>query len=218
GNRFEAIEAGGKAEIAGVLGGSGQIQTSSARARARRALDAYAEDLEATGPGFADYARAVRYDLDRMIGETQLPPDRICRRLTALGADHPRFGYVRANAAGAMLELRTLPGFQPARSAPYCPIWALARAGQTPERAIRQLAAFPNGQRFVLVARARPTGVAGYAAARHFVTDMLVIGETDASATVYAADPGLQAEAVGTACRICPRESCALRTEDPISG
>ncbi|MBY8975449.1 DUF2083 domain-containing protein [Rhodobacteraceae bacterium NNCM2] len=217
-NRFEVIETGGSAAIDAFIDRSEQLQTASAHSRARRALETYADDVARTGPGFAEYARSVKYDLDRMTAETALAPDVICRRLTALPEGHPKFGYVLANAAGTILDLRTLPGFQPARNAAFCPIWALARAAQTPERAILQFAAFPNGQRFVLVARARPTGSAAFGAPRHYVTDMLVIPEQGASATIYAPAQTQAVEAVGTTCRVCPRESCPHRTEDPIIG
>ncbi|MEM7668533.1 MAG: short-chain fatty acyl-CoA regulator family protein, partial [Pseudomonadota bacterium] len=89
---------------------------------------------------------------------------------------------------------------------------------QHPERAVRQFAGFPNGQRLVFVARARPGVPVRYGAPLNLVTDMLMIDEEVAGATAYAPESGLKPEPVGTACRICPRDACVHRVEDPISG
>jgi hypothetical protein len=95
----------------------------------------------------------------------------------------------------------------------------LCRAQQAPERAMRQLAAMPTGHRFVFVARAAPLGAPEFGRPRHFRTDMLVLSEADAALTVYAPRaPGeLEAEEVGTSCRVCPRKGCGHRVEDPLA-
>ena len=217
-NRFESIETDGLNAIEGILEAAPQMNTASARSRARKLLEDYAEDASATGPGFSLLAKQMGYDLDLLIAETGLAADTICRRLTALSEDHPQFGYVVANAAGSILDRRPIDGFHPARSAGFCPLWALARAVQTPGRAIRQLAGFPNGQRFVFIARARPTGAARFGTSQHYLTDMLVLSEDHASQTVYRPEPKSAADPVGLSCPICPRETCEHRVGDPISG
>ena len=118
-----------------------------------------------------------------------------------------------------MLDLRALPGFHPVRHAPFCPLWVLARAQARPGEALRQLAVFPNGRRFVFVARARAAGEAGFDRPRHYVTDMLILPESDAALTVYAPDPrgADAAEPVGLTCRICPRKGCPARVADPLA-
>ena len=47
---------------------------------------------------------------------------------------------------------------------------------------------------------------------------MLAMSEADARTTVYAPDAGVPVEEVGPACRICPRETCPHRAEDPLAG
>lgn len=218
GNRFDDIDQAGEYAIPRILDDAAQVQTATARKRAREALEVYAEDGRKAGPRFPEVARQTNYDLDLLIHQTRLPVDVICRRLTALPEGHPKIGYIRTNAAGALLELRPLTGFHPPRSAAFCPLWVLARAAQHPERAVRQFAGFPNGQRLVFVARSRPSGPVKYGAPLNLVTDMLVIAEEMAGATAYAPEAGLRPEPVGTACRICPRDACEHRVEDPISG
>ncbi len=194
--------------------------TAQARARLRAALLAYAADAaRAPETAFAAAAEAHRYDIEALSEETGRDPGLVCRRLTALppGEGRPRFGYAAANAAGALLDLRAIRGFHPVRLAALCPLWALSRAQAAPERTLRQLAAFPTGQRFVFVARARPVGPARFGAPRDLVTDMIVLSEADATRTVYG--DGLEAvaaEEVGTTCRLCPRKGCGHRVEDPL--
>ncbi|MEM1276358.1 MAG: short-chain fatty acyl-CoA regulator family protein [Pseudomonadota bacterium] len=217
-NRFDAIEADGLAAIDAILLAAPQMNTASARSRARRALEDYARDVVATGPAFAERARMAGYDLDLLVAQTGLEADVICRRLTALPEDQPQIGYLVANAAGSILDLRPIPGFHPTRGAGLCPLWILARAAQVPGRAHRQLVGFPNGQRFVFVARARPTGIAKFGTTQHYLTDMMILSEEDAAKTVYAPNSEIKADPVGLSCRICPRESCLHRVGDPISG
>lgn len=218
GNRFDAIDRDGISAINAVLESAPQVNTATAQARARKALEDYAKDAEAAGPEFPEFAKDSGYDLDLLISETGLPAEVICRRLTALPEGHPAFGYVVANAAGSILDLRPLTGFHPSRGSSFCPLWVLARAIMSPERAIRQLTGFPNGQRFVFVARARPTNAARFGGTRHYLNDMLILTDDDARRTVYAPEPEGPAEPVGFSCRVCPRESCAHRVGDPITG
>ncbi len=196
------------------------IATAEARARAAGALTAYAEDAaRAPLARFAPLAEATGYDLERIVAETGLPQDLVCRRMTALAdaEGRPRFGYVAANASGAILELRGIPGFHPVRHAAHCALWALARAQFAPGQAVAQLAAFPSGRRFFFLARTRRVGTVAHGRPQQFETDMLVIDERALADTVYArAAPA--AEEVGVTCRLCPRKGCAHRVEDPLTG
>lgn len=217
-NRFEAIEKEGSSAVDGVLAAAPQMNTASAKSRARKVLEDYADDAAQTGPGFSKMVERCRYDLDLIIDQSGLSADLICRRLTALSEEHPQFGYVLANAAGSILDLRPIDGFHPSRSAGFCPLWVLAQAVQSSGKAVRQFVGLPNGQRFVFVARARPTGTARFGTSRHFLTDMLIVSEADSAKTVYAPEQNIPVDPVGFACRICPREACSHRVGDPITG
>ncbi|MEM1344805.1 MAG: short-chain fatty acyl-CoA regulator family protein [Pseudomonadota bacterium] len=194
------------------------IETEPARQRARRALFRYGIDaIRAPLAPFAETATRHCFDLDRLVEATALPADLICRRLTTL-TEGPRFGCLSVNGAGALIELRTVAGFNPVRHAALCPLWALARAPQSPERALRQLVTLPNGRRFVFVARARALGSPGFGQPRHLASDLLVLPEAEATRTVYTCGPpgtGV-AEEVGLTCRICPRRRCEHRVDDPL--
>lgn len=196
-----------------------QIVTGTARSRAHRALTAYAVSaILMPMEEFAPRAAALGYDVEALAQAFSTEIEAVCHRLTALaGPKVPRFGYFQANAAGTIIEMIGLEGLAVPRYAAVCPLWALFRAQQSPEAVIRQRALFPSGARFVFLARARHTAPLGFGRPRQYVTDMLVMTETDAALTVYAPDSSTYVEEVGPSCRLCPRRGCPHRVEDPLS-
>ena len=225
GSRFALLEtaidpARREAAIEAVLDGAQGLETSAARLRARAALARYGEAASALPMvAFAQRAQALRYDIEDLARAYGVGVETVCRRLTALppAPDTPRFAYVQANAAGTIVELLGDAGVAIPRHAPPCPLWVLFRTQQSPEVAMRQHALLPNGTRHVFVARARATGPAGFGRPRHYVSDMIVMSEEDAAATVYAAESDIRPEEVGPSCRMCPRRNCPHRVEDPLA-
>lgn len=197
-----------------------QIRTAAAHSRAMQSLSDYAIGaILMPLSDFTERAAALRYDIETLAQSFSVGVEAICLRLTALPRrkDVPRFGYFRANAAGTIIEMLGLEGLALPRYAAACPLWALFRAQQSPETAIRQRALFPSGARFVFVARARHQGTTGFGKPRHYVTDMIAMREDEARHTVYAPDASAPVEEVGPACRLCPRRSCPHRVEDPLA-
>ena len=207
------------ATIDAVIAEQPQIVTVPGHARAQRALFRYAVGaILMPKEAFAARAAASGYDIEALADSFSAGVEEVCHRLTALGGESvPRFGYLRANAAGTIIEMIGLEGLAVPRYAAACPLWALYRAQQSPEAVVRQRALFPSGARFVFLARARHTGPIGFGRPRHYVTDMLVMTEDDAAQTVYAPDRSTFVEEVGPSCRLCPRLACAHRVEDPLS-
>lgn len=226
GNRFPTLEglrpthdAAGQA-IAAILDDAPQVETAQGRERAATRLAEYASDAAALpAPLLAAEAAAVAYDLDKLTVRFRAGADLLCRRLTALAPETsvPRFGYIASNGAGAVETMMTIPGFAPARYGSACPLWVNCRAMATPGLTQVQEAVFPTGARFVFVARSRPLGAPGFRAVIHYAVDMLVMSPEDAAMTVYGGAASV-AEAVGTSCRICPREACSHRVSDPLTG
>lgn len=205
--------------IGELISARSEIQTAAAAGRARQALTDYAADaLLLPMDVFAAQASRLRYDIEQLAEAFSIEIETIARRLTALPRDEgaPRFGYVRANAAGTIVEMRGLPDLALPRYAAACPLWVLYRAQQSPESVIRQRALFPSGARFVFAARARRSGPTGFGRPRHYVTDMVTMTEEDAAQTVYAPDVVAIVEEVGPSCRLCPRRACEHRVEDPL--
>ncbi|MFN0264749.1 short-chain fatty acyl-CoA regulator family protein [Tepidamorphus sp. 3E244] len=194
--------------------------TAAAKRRAREKLHDYAlASVLMPAETFADQALAHRFDVERLAEFYFLDVQSVCSRLTALPKSDalPSFGYIRANAAGTILDMLPLEGLSLPRYAAACPLWVLYRAQQSPEHVIAQRTVFPSGKRFVLVARAHHFGQAGFGRPRNYRTDMLVMSEADAARTVYAPAPTAVLEEVGLSCRLCPRRNCAHRVEDPLS-
>ena len=204
-----------------IVSRQSELETQQARKRARAALLFYAVGA-ILAPMAHFKARAVElgYDFEALSDSFAMEIELTCHRLIALPREEgvPRFGYVQANAAGALITMHGLPGLAAPRYASACPLWALFRAQQSPESVIRQRVLLPSGARFVFLARARNTGPTGFGKPRHYITDMLALSEADAAATIYAPGNSVPVEEVGLACRICPRKSCAHRVEDPLTG
>jgi predicted transcriptional regulator/transcriptional regulator with XRE-family HTH domain len=197
-----------------------QVKTAAARRRAKLTLSDYAVGaILMPMTAFAERAASLRYDIETLAEAFSVEVAAVCHRLTALpiGEDVPRFGYFRANAAGTIIEKLGLEGLALPRYAAACPLWVLYRAQQSPETTIRQRALFPSGVRFIFIARARHQGTTGFGKPRHYVTDMVAMREGEARHTVYAPDESVPVEEVGPACRLCPRQSCLHRVEDPLA-
>lgn len=196
-----------------------EIETATGRKRAIKALKDYAVGavilpMEA----FAEAAATERYDIEALAEKFSAEIDIVCHRLTTLPQSEakPTFGYMRANAAGTIIEMLGIDGLNVPRYAAACPLWVLYRAQQSPETMIRQRTVFPSGARFVFIARARHVGQIGFGKPRHYVTDMIAVSEEDVAQTVYAPDALAIVEEVGPSCRTCPRFTCTHRVEDPL--
>lgn len=204
--------------IGTLLSQQSEIVSALAEKRARDALLDYATAaILAPMERFAPLARETRYDLEALADAFGLDMTRTCHRMLAL-PDGPRLGYLRVNAAGSLIERRTLPGLTVPRHAAACPLWVLYRAQQTPGMILRQQARFPAGQSFVFLAFAHCVSPPGFRQARHYLTDMLALSESDARSTVYAPGPATPIEEVGPACSICPRKNCLHRLDEPFGG
>lgn len=204
-----------------LVAAQAQIETTAARNRANRALIKYATDAVLMPlPSFRAAAADAGYDIEHLAESFAAGTDAVCRRLAALPGDPglPEFGYILANASGAIIEMMALNRLILPRFAAACPLWVLYRGQQAPETSLRQYAVFPSGERFIFVARARNTARGGYRAPRHYVTDMLTMTDESAAMTVYAPDAGTPLEEVGPACGLCPRTRCPHRADDPLTG
>lgn len=204
-----------------LISGAAELVSDQARQRARRVLGDYATGaILMPITLFRDRAGSLGYDIEALAAAFAVDFDTVCHRLTALplAKGQPQFGYIRANAAGTIIEMLGLRGLAIPRYASACPLWVLYRAQQSPETVIRQRTLFPSGARFVFIARARHWGAIGFGQPRHYLTDMIVCSEADAQFTVYAPDNSAVVDKVGPTCRLCTRNTCAHRVEDPLAG
>ncbi|MBR26064.1 MAG: hypothetical protein CML46_03790 [Rhodobacteraceae bacterium] len=224
-----------------------RLRDGAARRRAEAALIEYAVDamLMPVAP-FAETGRRLGWDLDAMAASFGVSFDAAARRLTSLGGvaatgggaggggaggggsggggapspatGAPRAAYVRINAAGVALQRRLLPEITLPRHGAACPLWALYRALSQPGVTLRQLAEFPSGERAVFVARAEPPEAPAWGRPLQQQASLIALPGEAAAATVYAPRPRETPEPVGPNCRVCAREDCRWRAEDPVIG
>lgn len=212
--------------IAAQIGDSFAAQQTAARDTAERVLAGYvAGAMLMPYNAFRDTASATRYDIDHLGDTFHVSFEQVCHRLVTLrcpGAEGIRFGFMRADPAGHARKRFALPQLPQPRYGPACPLWAVYEAFRTPGATVRQLADFPGGERYLLVARAIEKRRAGFGMPRHFMSVMLVCHAMDADRMVYGdgldLSSGAPSTPVGPACRVCTRSNCSYRQEDAIAG
>jgi len=211
GHHFPEIEADGAEAIPALVDGASAPAGAAARALARRHLARYAEaavtlPMTAIAPALADLgaapgalAAALRAD----------PADVMFRLATMPEAALPEpLGLLIVDGAGAVIHRRALPGFEVPRFGAGCPLWpvfeALGRPG-SPVSATLEMPG-PPAALFRAEAICRPRPPLEFDAPPVWEVLMLVRPSTAPVAT----------RAVGSGCRICPREGCPARREPSI--
>ncbi len=202
------------------------LSTVTARQRAARALSSYAAGaMLMPYERFLEDAIDLRYDAERLANRHQVSFEQACHRLVTLrrpeAAGIP-FAFMRVDPAGFVIKRFPLPRLPLPRHGHACPLWAVYTAFQTPGMVVRQLAALPNDDQFLFVARAAAKERTAFRSHRQMVSIMLACDSLHADQTTYADGLDVSATAlvtpVGPTCRLCPRETCRHREEDPIIG
>jgi predicted transcriptional regulator/transcriptional regulator with XRE-family HTH domain len=229
GNYFPALEQPG-ASVDGPLAAEVQasplLTSDAARRGARRALERYfaAAALMPYEP-FLAAARRLRYDVDALAREFQASVEQVSHRLATLrrpGAEGLPFGLMRIDGAGFTSARVPLPRLPLPRHGGACPLWAVYLALQSPGAIVRQLVEFPDGERFLFVARTFEERAPAFPMPRRIESLMLACDAIAADQTVYADGLDLTSAApavpVGANCRVCVRADCAYRQEDAVIG
>lgn len=226
--RFElarlAAELGAAAALDALVRAPRMPLSPPAQRRVRRALAAYvAGAVLMPYARFLSAAQTQRYDIDRLAGRFGCSIEQVCHRLVTLrrpGAQGLRFGFLRANVAGRVSKRLPLPRLALPRHGAVCPLWAVYEAFQVNGALVRQLAAFPNGERFLMLARTAEKERPGFGLPRHLLSLMLMCEPLEADQLVYAdgmdLGPTAPATPVGATCRVCVRRDCAYRQEELI--
>ena len=169
-------------------------------------------------------AQALRYDVDALSERYDASFEQIAHRLVTLrraGAAGVPFGFLRADPAGRLSKHFPLPGLLLPNSGHACPLWAIYAAFRSPGHVVRQITRFPDGSRFLFVAKAAPKRSSGFTdhAMPHSV--LLITNVLYADDTVYGDGLNLSDARfdvpVGPTCRLCTRSDCGSRQEEPWS-
>ncbi len=121
-------------------------------------------------------------------------------------------GLVLCDASGTLLFRKPAPGFTLPRFGAACPLWPLFSALARPGMAIGATVetASGGGARFHALAYCEAALPQGFAGPELRTAAMLILPAPDAG--------GQPVLAVGSTCRICPRDECPARREPSILG
>lgn len=210
--------------IDAILDATPLLTSDAARRGARRVLASYfAAAMLLPYEAFRAAAIAARYDIDYLGQRFGVSFEQVCHRLVTLrrpGAEGIPFGLMRVDAAGFVTKRFPLPHLLLPRHGNACPLWAVYEAFQSPGAMVRQLAAFPTGDRFLFLARTVEKPRPAFALPRRMFSLMLACDALYADQTLYGDGLDLSSSApavpVGPNCRLCVRRDCAYREEEPI--
>ncbi|MFJ3927384.1 short-chain fatty acyl-CoA regulator family protein [Streptomyces sp. NPDC090022] len=199
-------------------------QDSPAHALARIGIANYfAAALILPYGAFHTAAEEFRYDIERLTDHFGLGYETVCHRLSTLQRPRLRgvpFSFVRVDRAGNMSKRQSATGFHFSRAGGTCPLWNVYEAFASPGRIHVQVAAMPDGQRYLWTARAVTRHRGGWGepgktfaiglgceirhASRLVYSDGLDLGNTGADTPI------------GMGCRLCERLDCPQRAVPPL--
>ena len=170
---------------------------------------------------YADFlanAEQIRYDIDLLTNHygvglrDRLPPGQHAAATTgARGA----FSFVRVDRAGNMSKRQSATGFHFSRSGGTCPLWNVYEAFNAPGRILTQIAAMPDGRRYLWIARTVTRPPAGYGRPGKAFAIGLGCDLRHAGRLVYSTGLDLDdvdaAMPIGIGCKTCERSGCPQR-------
>lgn len=197
------------------------LSSEESRRRAHRALSNYAAGaLLFPYERFLESAETFRYDIERLELMYKASFEQMAHRLVTLrrpGAEGVPFSFLRADPAGNLSKPFSTPGLPMPRFGGACPLWAIYTAFGSRDRTVAQLAAMPQGERYLFIARRLSKKAVGFGAPRTTYSVMLGCEATYGDRIVYADafTPGRESleTPVGFTCRSCPRDGCPQRVQ-----
>jgi len=172
---------------------------------------------------FLATAERMRYDIGLLTEHFGMGWETVCHRLSTLQRPKARgvpFSFVRVDRAGNMSKRQSATGFPFSRSGGTCPLWNVYEAFNAPGRVITQIAAMPDGQRYLWIARTVIHQHSGYGQPGKAFAIGLGCEIRHAGRLVYSAGMDLDAvdgaTPIGPGCKTCERLTCPQRAAAPI--
>ncbi|KPI06598.1 transcriptional regulator, XRE family [Actinobacteria bacterium OV450] len=172
---------------------------------------------------FHTAAEEFRYDIERLTDHSGLGYETICHRLSTLQRPRLRgvpFSFVRVDRAGNMSKRQSATGFHFSRAGGTCPLWNVYEAFAAPSRIHVQVAAMPDGQRYLWTARAVTRHRGGWGEPGKTFAIGLGCEIRHAPRLVYSdgldLDNASAATPIGMGCRLCERLDCPQRAVPPL--
>lgn len=195
-----------------------RFNSEEARRIASKALSSYvAGAMMMPYERFLADAEALRYDIELLAHVHGASFEQAAHRLVTLrrkGAEGVPFGFLRSDRAGRLTKRFPLPGLALPLSGHGCVLWPIFRAFGSTDL-VRQVAEFPGGERFLLIAKAVSKQMPSYREEAPAYSIMLACDLVHADRTVYSdgLDLSQRPVAVGASCLLCPRQECGHRQE-----
>ncbi|WP_053641675.1 MULTISPECIES: short-chain fatty acyl-CoA regulator family protein [unclassified Streptomyces] len=168
-------------------------------------------------------AEETRYDVERLTDRFGLGYETVCHRLSTLQRPRLRgvpFSFVRVDRAGNMSKRQSATGFHFSRAGGTCPLWNVYEAFAAPGRIHVQVAAMPDGQRYLWTARTVTRHRGGWGEPGKTFAIGLGCELRHASRLVYSdgldLDNRAAATPIGMGCRVCERLDCPQRAVPPL--
>ncbi|MEU1673553.1 short-chain fatty acyl-CoA regulator family protein [Streptomyces roseifaciens] len=172
---------------------------------------------------FLATAEELRYDIERLTDHFGVGYETVCHRLSTLQRPRLRgvpFSFVRVDRAGNMSKRQSATGFHFSRAGGTCPLWNVYEAFAAPGRIHVQIAAMPDGQRYLWTARTVTRQRGGWGEPGKTFAIGLGCEVRHASRLVYSDGLDLAnasaATPIGMGCRICERLDCPQRAVPPL--
>lgn len=173
---------------------------------------------------FLTAAEAHRYDIELLTEHFAMGWESVCHRLSTLQRPRARgvpFSFVRVDRAGNMSKRQSATGFPFSRTGGTCPLWNVYEAFSAPGRVVTQVAAMPDGQRYLWIARTVTRHHGGYGRPGKVYAIGLGCEIKHAARLVYSAGMDLHDSAaatpIGPGCKTCERATCPQRAAAPLS-
>lgn len=204
-------ELGETHEPSTLLADATEIKSSSARQVAQQFLDTYYKQSSALPAEKLGEIERASDSLSGMAKAAGIPLTDLMMRLAFRPASPGRaqYGYVVADASGAMLIKRPISGFSIPRIGQACPLWPVFQAFSRPlmlqETTIRQEGR--DAIELQVSSIAIPENDVTHGEVPRFKAHMLL---------KQSSQPGTAPISVGVNCRICPKTSCSSRRESSI--
>ena len=170
---------------------------------------------------FRGEALACRYDLDHLAARFGVSFEQVCHRVTTLQRDGalgvPLF-FMRIDKAGNVTKRFNATSFNLAEHGGACPRLDIHMCFRMPGRFVPQTVEMPDGARYFTINRTVDRPTFGYRSQDQRLAVSLGCAVEHADKLIYAADApgGDRATPIGINCRLCPRQHCTQRAQQPI--
>jgi predicted transcriptional regulator len=167
---------------------------------------------------FLRSAEELSYDIDLLSLRFEVGFETVCHRLSTLQRQGQRgvpFFFVRTDRAGNISKRQSATAFHFSRVGGSCPLWVVHEAFSHPGRILTQVAAMPDGRRYLWIARTTYPSPHGFGTATKEFAVGLGCDIEYADRLVYSQglhlDEPAAAVPIGAGCKVCERPACPQR-------